>query len=159
MPLQRRPITPDQALQRLEQQCAAAEMSSGEARQKLRRWGITPSDAEKIVNSLIGHRFIDDNRFAGAFARDRFLFGGWGRIKIAMQLRSKGIRQDTIREALDSIDSTLYQQRLFDAIRRDTERYADSITDFKVKQKIARRFIARGFEPSLVITTLRQILQ
>lgn len=133
-------------------------MCTGEAHLKLRKWGIPQGDADDIVNTLVRHRFIDDTRFAGAFARDRFMFGNWGRIKIAMQLRSKGIDGDIIRDAIDSIDSKLYDERLHEMMKHEAWRRADLLGEFGERQKLVRRFAGRGFEPSLVIATLKKIL-
>ena len=155
----RKPITSEQALQRLEELCATAEVCSGEARDKLKRWGFSSEDIENIIVSLTDRKFIDNRRFALAYAHDKFFFGGWGRIKIGIQLQGKKIPQDIIREAVESIDESQYRERLHDQIKRETNRHADDISDFAVKQKIARRFMSRGFEPSLVIAVLKEILR
>lgn len=131
-------------------------MSTGEARQKLFRWGIQPSEADKIVASLVERHFVDDSRFAGAFARDKAQFANWGKIKIAMQLRQKGINADLIEQALESIDTDTYQDKLRHLISGEIERSPERYADFAGCQKLARRFIARGFEPALVIAAIKQ---
>ena len=82
-------ISAKDALVRLETLCARSEQSTGEAREKLRRWGILSADAEKIIDSLVDRRFIDNARFARAFARDKIRFSKWGRIKVSQKLREK----------------------------------------------------------------------
>ena len=52
----RKPITPDNALRRLEDLCARSEQCSGEARKKLYNWGISAKDAERNISTLIETR-------------------------------------------------------------------------------------------------------
>lgn len=152
----RKPLSTDKALERLETQCAAAEMSTGEAMQKLHRWGIGQDEARRIVESLVGRRFINDRRFAGAFARDKFQFSGWGRIKIAMHLSNKGVDRSTIEQALESIDPERYRSALQQMIDREFDRNEEEYSDFAGRQKLARRYIGRGFEPSAVIEAIKK---
>lgn len=152
----RKPLSAEAALERLETMCATAEISTGEARRKLFRWGVPPSEVGNIIASLVERRFVDDSRFAGAFARDKAQFANWGKIKIAMQLRQKGITADLIEQALESIDTDKYQDKLRHLICSEINRSPEQYADFAGCQKLARRFIARGFEPALVIAAIKQ---
>ena len=92
------PVSEPQALQKLAALCSRSEHSSGEIREKMRRWQL-PSDAqERIVQRLVAERFIDDSRFARLFVRDRLRFASWGERKILMALRQKGIDEATAAE-------------------------------------------------------------
>lgn len=112
MPLQKTPPTPEHALRKLESLCARSETSSGEAIEKLRRTGITGSAARAIVEKLKATRFIDDRRFAGAFARDKSALAHWGARRIAMALRAKGITQEIAAEAIGEIDPEVFAASL-----------------------------------------------
>ena len=97
------PVSEPQALQKLAALCSRSEHSSGEIREKMRRWQL-PSDAqERIVQRLVAERFIDDSRFARLFVRDRLRFASWGERKILMALRQKGIDEATAAEALGEV--------------------------------------------------------
>ena len=72
--------------------------------QKLSRWGIGEPDARTIVERLVQERFIDEERYAIAFAKDKFRFSGWGRIKIRYALQQKRIGNSDIVNALSLID-------------------------------------------------------
>ena len=100
----RKPISPQNALSRLEDLCARSEQCSGEARKKLSGWGIAPTDAERIISSLVERRFIDDSRFCRAFVRDKLYFARWGRRKIQLSLAHKQISRGLDSLALLALD-------------------------------------------------------
>ncbi|MDO4319373.1 MAG: regulatory protein RecX [Bacteroidales bacterium] len=154
--IQRKTVTPQQALVRLEEQCARAEHSTGELRLKMRRWGITPSDADKIIDSLVSRHFVDDSRFAAAYVRDKVEYGGWGRRKIALGLYQKGVARDIISAALDEIDSDRYIERLREIIDRKRRATAEADT-YEGRTRIYRHAASRGFEPDLIAKVLREI--
>lgn len=151
-------VKPQQALVRLEELCARSEHSTGELRTKLRQWRIAPADAEEIIESLTARRFVDDSRFAQAFVRDKYRFARWGRIKIRLQLRAKGVDTDTIAEALELIDSKEYSRimarQLLARMRRSV-----NVHDKAERQKIFRTMIAKGYEPSLIARAYTALLQ
>ena len=69
-------------------------------------------EAEKIVGLLVSERYIDDLRYASAFARDKASLAGWGEVKIRYMLSSKGISKDVISRALEEIDQNKAGERL-----------------------------------------------
>ena len=112
----KQPLTPDQAFNRAAAMCARSEQSSGDIRGKLVKWGLGSSDTDQVLSQLIEQGFINDERYARAFVKDKFAFNGWGRVKIAYQLRQKGIPNDLITDALTVIDEDQYRQRLIDLL-------------------------------------------
>lgn len=112
----KQPLTPNQAFNRAAAMCARGEQSSGDMRGKLVKWGLGSSDTDQVLSQLIEQSFINDERYARAFVKDKFAFNGWGRVKIAYQLRQKGIPNDLITDALTVIDEDQYRQRLIDLL-------------------------------------------
>ena len=104
----KKPISPENALARAAALCSRCEKAESDIRNKLSSWGISPDDADNITQKLIENRFLDEVRFASAFARDKFNIEGWGRVKIAYQLRMKRISSEAIEEALSHIDENEY---------------------------------------------------
>jgi regulatory protein len=68
--------------------------------------------AEEILESLVVDGFVDDARYAGAFAREKAVLDGWGPVKIRYMLRGKGIEASDIDEALASIDAGAASEKL-----------------------------------------------
>ena len=71
-----------------------------------------PDTAASVLESLRRDKYVDDLRYASAFARDKASLSGWGRIKIGYALSAKGIGRDVISEALQSIDPEQADSRL-----------------------------------------------
>ena len=102
----------NKAADRLRVLCSRREYSSGDmlakAAEYLARYGTdsqeVPDAAASIVESLRRDGYVDDLRYASAFARDKALLSGWGRIKIRYALAAKGLPEDTIAGALESVD-------------------------------------------------------
>lgn len=148
-------LTPEQALVKLEEQCAMAEICTGEAMEKLRRWGIDSRTAHEMVQGLIDRRFIDDERYARAFVRDRVRHSRWGRIKIAQALKLKQLECDVIDTALaEEVDADEYAATLASLLRAKARTLPQPL-DFATRQKLMRFAAGRGFEPGLIMELMR----
>lgn len=109
----RKQVTPDEALARLEQLCARSEQCSHEVMQKMLRWGIAADERGRILDRLVERRFVDDSRYASAYAREKFLFSRWGRRKIKLGLVAKRIARPLIDEAVaEATQSDAYIETL-----------------------------------------------
>ena len=140
-------LTPPEALHRAAALCSSSEHCITDIREKLSRWGIGELDARTIVERLVQERFIDEERYAIAFAKDKFRFSGWGRIKIRYALQQKRIGNNDIVNALSLIDELL-------------EKKSRSINDEDVevrRSKLLRFAASRGFETELVFRILKEI--
>lgn len=157
-------MTSQQALIRLEDLCARAERCTCELQQKLRTWGIAGADARKIIDSLTERRFVDDVRFARAYAGDRVRFGRRGRLLVRRELMLKRIPADVIAEVLDDIDPDLYLDNLDHTLRAKLRQLtpadsdpATALADYDVRQKLLRHAVSRGYEVSLAASHIRQL--
>lgn len=94
-------------LSRLQAQCARREYCSKDIYAKALK--ATEGDAQasaEIVAALVEEKYVDDLRYAGAFAREKATLTGWGPVKIRCELLGKGIDEQTIAKALASIDTS-----------------------------------------------------
>lgn len=156
MKYQRKAVTPEKALIRLEELCARAEHCTYELSQKLRGWGIGQEDSEVIIHSLQRRRFVDDKRFAASFVRDRYRYGRYGRVKIRLLLRAKHIDADTIEEALDEIDDDEYLEILKGLIKSKMRGLDMSV--YEDRTKVYRHALSRGYEAALVSRVIKGLL-
>ncbi len=149
-------ISPEKALTRAQAICAKQERCSNDIRLKLIQWQIAPAEAEKIINKLISDGFIDDERYARMFVRDKSKFNKWGPIKITYTLRSKRISEDIIKSALQEVvsdDDASIKELL---IRKRKNLKAKSPYDLKTK--LIRFGISRGYEYELVSKVVSAIV-
>ena len=150
----KRPITPDEALNKAAAYCTLCERCISEVSTKLTAWGVPHYEQQKIIARLIEEKFIDEKRYCHAFVNDKVKFNRWGRIKITAALRDKRLSQEHIKEALEDIDEDVYIQALKETIdikRRELKEKDDLAT----QQKIIRHAASRGYEPALIIKTIK----
>ncbi len=147
-------IGPEEALLKAQQYCAWQERCHSEVRYKLLEWGIFGDTLEEIIAALITEDFLNESRFARAYARGKFRLKGWGKIRITQELRQRKISSNCIREAFMEIDDSEYVSALSAILQRKAaEITADS--PFEKQQKLMRFALQRGFESELI----REILQ
>lgn len=140
-----RQLTFEQALSRAASLCSTSEHCIAEITEKLARWGMSQAQSDDIINRLLDEKYIDESRYAMAYARDKLRFSHWGRVKIRMMLRMQHIPDSLIREALDALDPQEYTdiaQQVIKAKMRSTD-FTDSYT---ASAKVIRFAMQRGFE-------------
>ena len=142
---QRQPKTAAQALQSLMRLAARSEKSSGDALRLMQRWEVPVAERQGVLQKLIDNRFIDDRRYAEAYVREKSRLAGWGARKIAMQLRGKGIAQETIKEALTQLDGDDTKQRLVDKLRRKLKT-TKAVSQYELRGKLLRYALSQGFD-------------
>ena len=138
--------------------CAYQERSQQEVRDKLYSWGVSPSDLEEILVKLIDENFLNEARFALAYAGGKFRIKQWGKVKIKQGLKAKAVSEYCIKKALASIDAADYRATL-NKILRDKGKDFTRIDSQKAKYKIAQYAIGRGFESNLVWEVLNDLMK
>lgn len=142
------------ALTKAEHYCVYQERSQQEVRNKLYEWGLWKDAVEEIISDLISNNFLNEERFAMAYASGKFKMKGWGKIKIKQGLKLKGTSDYCIRKALQSIDLNDYENKVREVLdkRSMIEREKN---EKKRTYKLAKYLISRGFESDLVWSILK----
>lgn len=142
-----------QAYQKAEHYCAYQERSQQEVRNKLYDWGLYAVDVENIIADLITNNFLNEERFARAYAQGRFKIKHWGRIKIKQGLQQKKVSPRLIKEALAQIEPSEYIVRL--EVILDKKALVLSEKDpYKRKMKLANFAATKGYESDLIFDIL-----
>lgn len=136
--------TREQALEALRARCARAEVCTSDARRLMVRWGVPAGDFDWVITKLTDEKFIDEQRYADAYVRDKMNFSRWGERKISEALHAKRIPRSTIARAMEQIDSGSMTARL----EADLLRKMNSLKEedrYKLKDKLLRFGMSRGF--------------
>jgi len=144
------------ALQRAAGLCSRQEQCTSHIRGKLRSWNVNGVDEEKIILKLTEEKFLDDERFAGFYVKDKFKFNGWGRIRISHMLRQKRVDEVHIENALLQIDEEDWFQACLGLIKNKFSKLTEE-DPFKQKGKLLRYAAGRGFEPALIYRALDEL--
>lgn len=150
-------LTPPEALHRAATLCSSAEHCTADIREKLARWGVTEADSRTIIDRLVQERFIDEQRYAVAFVKDKFRFSGWGRIKMRYALQQKRIDGSDIDHALATLDEEQYNDRLLELLQAKSRSIRDDDPEAR-RAKLFRFATSRGFESALIFNALKQVV-
>ncbi|MEY8590559.1 regulatory protein RecX [Butyricimonas hominis] len=126
-------------------QCSKKEYCSADVLAKLRRWELPEKDIAEIMAFLVKNRFLDDTRFAEAYARDKFRFNRWGKLKIAQMLRRKQVADSVIGQALAALPEEDTDATCMELLRQKNKSIKDE-EPYKRKAKLIRFALSRGFE-------------
>jgi regulatory protein len=137
-------MTEQEAYLQLAALCAQAEHCQQEMHDKMRRWELDETAQNRIIARLVKERYIDDERYARAFVKDKIRYNKWGRRKVQQALWQKRIDSDIQQRVLDEIDEKEY----LDVLRPLLKQKRKSIratNDYELKQKLVRFALSRGF--------------
>jgi regulatory protein len=133
--------------------CSRREYCSEDIRAKLYSRGIGENDTGKIISALVKENFLNENRYAEAFVKDKFRYNKWGKVKIRANLRLKKIHTDIINSALNSIDNDLYKKTLEEMLNIH-RRSVKAKNQYDLKGKLLRYGLSKGFESELLYDIL-----
>lgn len=147
--LHRKHLTKEQALQKIKHYCAYQERSHSEVREKLYSLGVWKKDHDEILSTLIEENYLNEERFAIAFAGGKFRMKQWGRVKIRYELKQRDVSEYSIKKALQQIDNEDY-------IKTAEKLLRDKYASLKSEQYLVRKkktmdyVLQKGFEPELI---------
>ena len=149
--------TPAQSLAKIQNYCAYQERSHKEVKNKLYEYGLYSNQVDEIVSQLITDGFLNEERFAKAYAGGKFRIKKWGRVKIKHELKALGLTKNCIQRGLNEIEQADYSKTLKTLLKKKlTESKEQNL--FKKRDKVARFAIGKGYEPELVWEYIRDLV-
>ena len=135
-------------MQKLKHYCGYQERCHSEVKEKLYQLGVWKKDHDQIIADLIEQGYLNEERFAIAFAGGRFRVKEWGRVKIKYELKQKQVSDYSIRQALKQINEEEYLELLK---KLAEEKYASLKNEQWMvrKKKTMDYLMQRGFEGEL----------
>ena len=131
-------------LTRLQTQCSRREYCSREVYAKaVKALEGDESGAAEIVEALEKDGFVDDGRYAAAFARDKSALSGWGPVKIRSALLARGVPREAVLEALETVDPDRATARLEKVLETKWRTLRD---DPQGRLKLIRFALSRGYD-------------
>lgn len=142
------------ALIKAEAYCAYQERSQFEVRGKLINLGINGYDLDEIISTLIENNFLNESRFAMAYATGKLRIKGWGKYKIKQGLKFKGVSEPLIKKALASLDEEEYIHKLADVLEKKAKTIKEK-NKILFALKLKQYALVRGFEGDLISFILK----
>ncbi len=136
--------------------CSKTEKCTSEIQEKLRLWGLSAEDSEPIIKKLIAEKYIDDERFARAYVKDKFRFNHWGKQKIAHLLRAKNISSEILELAFEEIEEEGYSDEL-KKLLTDKLKSTKGKDKYDLRSKLMRFALGRGFESGKIYELFKEL--
>ncbi|NND62800.1 MAG: RecX family transcriptional regulator, partial [Flavobacteriaceae bacterium] len=138
--------TIDEAKARLEHYCAYQERCHKEVHQKLREMRMIPEAIDLIIHHLIQHNYLNETRFAQAFARGKFRTKKWGKIRITRELKMRDISAYNVKIALKEIPESEYLSTFHTLAEKRWNQLKTESNPQKRKKKFVDYLMYRGWE-------------
>lgn len=148
-------LNPQQATEKIRRYCAYQERSHHEVRNKLYEMGLHRQDVDDMLTGLITDGFLNEERFAKAFAGGKFRMKKWGRIRITHALEAKGVSPNCIRIGLKEIEPDDYLQTLRELLKERLQTLDGNV--YALRDRLSKYAIRKGYEPDLVWKEIRQL--
>ena len=140
-------------LDRLQAQCVKREYCRSDIfRKALTAFDGDKDAAERLVASLVEDRFVDDSRYAAAFAREKARLSGWGPMKISFALTAKAV----VSEALKEVDPDEADSRMVSVLEA---KYRALKGDPQEKFKLIKFGLTRGYEYEKIAPVVDEIMK
>jgi len=136
--------------------CSRSERCTSEIQEKLKLWGLSSEDSEPVIEKLVAEKYLDDERFARAYVKDKFRFNHWGKQKIAHMLRSKNISSEIMDLAFEEIEDEGYSDKLR-KILTDRAKSIKAKDKYDKRNKLMRFALGRGFESNKVYEIFKEL--
>lgn len=124
--------------------CAQAEHCQWEMLEKMRRWELSDEAQARVMERLVKERYVDDERYARAFVKDKIRYNKWGRQKVEQALWQKHIDDDIRQRVLDEVDDDEYLSILRPLLQQK-RKSTKAQSDYELNQKLIRFALGRGF--------------
>ncbi|MBQ7419113.1 MAG: RecX family transcriptional regulator [Prevotella sp.] len=142
-------MTEQEAYLRLAALCAQAEHCQYEMMEKMHRWEVPDEVRYRVVERLMKERFVDDERFARAFVKDKVHYNKWGRRKVEQALWQKHIDEAVRQRVLDEVDDEEYLCVLRPMLRQK-RKTTKANSEYELNGKLIKFAISRGFTMDII---------
>src|SRR5664280_1069840 len=136
--------------------CSKSEKCTSEIQEKLKLWGLSAEESEPVIEQLTEEKYLDDERFARAYVKDKFRFNHWGKQKIAHMLRAKNISHEILELAFEEIEEDGYADELRKLLT-DKEKSTKAKDKYDKRNKLMRFALGRGFESNKVYEIFKEL--
>ena len=150
--------TLDEATKKMESYCAYQERCHKEVLEKLKGMNMIPEAIDHILGHLIQENYLNEERFAKAFARGKFSIKKWGTNRIIRELKFRDISVYNIKSALAEIQNEDYLTT-FDELAKKRLGQITEKNPFKRKKKLADYLLYRGWESHLVYEKVGELIK
>lgn len=143
-------VTEQGAYLQLAQLCARSEHCQHDLLEKMRRWEMSDEAQARVMQRLVSERYVDDERYARAFVRDKIRYNKWGRRKVEQALWQKHINDDIREQVLSEVDDEEYLNVLRPLLSKKRKEEKGKRSEYELNQRLVRFALSRGFTYDII---------
>jgi regulatory protein len=158
MAFQTKNIGTESAFKKIKHYCAYQERSHAEVTQKLYGYGLYKQEVSLLISQLVEENYLNEERFAIAFAGGKFRVKQWGKTKIKYELKQKQVSDYCIKKALKEISDDDYEKTLQKLALEKLKLLKTEKNIFTKRSKLQNYLVGKGYEFDIVGKTLKELL-
>jgi len=120
--------------------------------------GMIPEAADHIIHELLKDNYLNETRFAQAFARGKFRTKKWGKIRIVRELKMRDISEYNLKLALKEFTQGEYLDTFHTLAEKRWQQLSSEENLQKKKKKFADYLLYRGWESHLIWEKLPELI-
>jgi regulatory protein len=150
-------IGTEKAWEKIKHYCAYQERCHAETKDKLYGFGLYKQEVETLISQLIEENYLNEERFAIAFAGGKFRMKQWGKTKIRYELQQKRVSDYCIKKALGEIESSDYESALRKLAENKLVTLKEETNLFVLKTKLRNYLLQKGYESALISQVIAEL--
>lgn len=143
-------IGTEKAEQKIKHFCVYQERCHQEITAKLYSYGLGAVEVNTLLAMLIEENYLDEERFAVAYAGGKFRINHWGKYKIKMALKQKMVSEYCISKALTVIEHKEYLKSIDKLAKEKLLSLVKEKNILVKKNKLLQHLIQKGYEQELI---------
>ncbi|HMJ46088.1 MAG TPA: regulatory protein RecX [Ferruginibacter sp.] len=147
----------EKAFQKIRHYCAYQERSHFETKEKLYSLGLFKNQVEQIMATLVEENYLNEERFAIAYAGGKFRMKKWGRLKIRFALGQKRVSSYCIKKALSSIDEAAYEKTVIGLAKAKSRSLIKEKNEGVKRNKIIQYLLQKGYEYAIIQEVIKNV--
>jgi len=151
--MEKKSYTFEEIKQKLVNYCVYQDRCHSEIEQKMRDFLLIPEAKDEIFLYLINENYLNEERFTRSYIRGKFYIKHWGRTKIKMNLKQKGITEKLISKSMNEIDEDDYIKTV-NKIYQDYFSKQKGLKDYQKKSKAIKHLISKGYEYDVILEVI-----
>ena len=148
--MEKKSYTFEEIKQKLVNYCVYQDRCHSEVEQKMRDFLLIPEAKDEIFLYLIKENYLNEERFTRSYIRGKFYIKHWGRNKIRINLKQKGITEKLIAKSMDEIDEQDYLDSV-NKIYQDYYSKQKGLRDYQKKSKTIKHLMSKGYDYEIIM--------
>ncbi|MDB5202334.1 MAG: RecX family transcriptional regulator [Ferruginibacter sp.] len=150
-------IGTEKAWQKIKHFCGYQERNHKEVKEKLYGYGLYKTEVEQLISQLIEENYLNEERYAIAYAGGKFRMRQWGKVKIRYEMKGKGLSDYLVKVGLKAIDEEAYEKTLQQLAEAKLSTLKVETNVFIRRKKLQQYLLQKGYETDRITAIVNRV--